>query len=235
MDPFKYFAFISYSHADRSAAKRLYRRLSHYRIPKALKGEYIKKEGRKLPDRLSPIFIDDEEMANASVMEGMREGLERSRFLIVVCSPNSARSPYVNSEVEYFIRNGRGDHIIPYIIDGKPCSGEPETECYPPAMRDRDRLGADVQELKGDAVLRAIAMMLKVDMGVLSQREKQRREGLIISAAAAIVAAALAFGLYNDHMRSRIETENMRYRTSLSNQLLQTGERAEQNGNVRKR
>ena len=36
------------------------------------------------------------------------------------------------------------------------------------------RLGADVRELKGDAALRVIAMMLQVDMGVLAQREKQK-------------------------------------------------------------
>ena len=231
MESYKYFAFISYSHADKSEARKLYRRLNYYRLPATLKGEYYRKEGRRLPDRISPVFIDDEEMANSSVMEGMRSGLERSRFLIVVCSPNSARSSYVNSEVEYFIRSGRGDNIIPYIIDGTPCSGDPETECYPPAMREPDRLGADVRALKGDAALRVIAMMLKVDMGVLAQREKQRRERFIVSAAAVLIAVALAFGVYNNHMRSRIEDENQRYRTSLSNQLLQTGESTELGGN----
>ena len=232
MESYKYFAFISYSHKDKAAAKKLYRRLNDFRLPATLKSEYARKEGREIPDRVSPIFIDDEEMADSSVIEGMKSGLSRSRFLIVVCSPNSAGSAYVNSEVEYFIKSGRGDSIIPYIIDGKPCSGDPKTECYPPAMRDKDRMGADFQELKGDAALRVIAIMLKVDMGVLLQREKQRRERRIISAAAVVVAIALAFGLYNNYMRSRIEEENLKYRTSLSNQLRQTGETIEQGGNV---
>lgn len=231
MDSYKFFAFISYSHLDKRIARKLYRRLNFYRLPKAMKSNYINNEGHELPDRISPIFIDDEEMASLSVMEGMRAGLERSRFLIVVCSPNSAKSPYVNSEVEYFIKNGRGDYIIPYIISGKPCSGDPATECYPEAMRNPDRLGADVQDLKEDAVLRVIAMMLKVDMGVLAQQEKHRREKTIISVAAVLTTIALAFGFYNNYMRKRIEDENWRYRTSLSNQLLQAGESAEQNGN----
>ena len=227
MDFYKYFAFISYSHADKKAARKLYRRLNNYRLPMTLRGEYARKEGRQLPNRISPIFIDDEEMANSSVMGGMMSGLERSRFLIVVCSPNSARSPYVNSEVEYFLRSGRGNYIIPYIISGKPCSGNPATECYPPAMREPDRLGADVRELKGDAALRVIAMMLQVDMGVLAQREKQKRERLIVGTAAVLIAVALAFGLYNNHMRGRIAEENRRYQISLSDQLLQTGENIE--------
>ena len=62
-------------------------------------------------------------------------------------------------------------------------------------MREPDRLGADVRELKGDAALRVIAMMLQVDMGVLAQREKQKRERLIIGTAAVLIAVALAFGL----------------------------------------
>lgn len=232
MDSFRYFAFISYSHVDKLAAKKLYRRLNNYRLPKSVKDEYIKKEGRRLPDRISPIFIDNEEMANSSVLEGMRAGLERSRFLIVVCSPNSAESNYVNSEVEYFIRIGRGDYIIPYIINGKPCSGDPETECFPKTMRERDRYGPDVQELKENAALQVIAMMLNVDMHVLAQRDKQRRERMIISAATFFVVIALAFGFYNNHMRSRIEDENRKYRISLSNQFLQAGENAEEDGNI---
>ena len=154
MDAFKYFAFISYSHKDKKEAKELYRRLTYYRLPVGLAGEVEKKEGRKLPKKLSPIFLDDEEMAKSSVQAAMTDGLSRSKYLIVVCSPNSAKSEYCNSEVQQFIAMGRGDKIIPYIIEGTPCSGNPATECYPEAMRDPDRLGADVVHMQPPGVNR---------------------------------------------------------------------------------
>ena len=84
MDAFKYFAFISYSHKDKKEAKELYRRLTYYRLPVGLAGEVEKKEGRKLPKKLSPIFLDDEEMAKSSVQAAMTDGLSRSKYLIVV-------------------------------------------------------------------------------------------------------------------------------------------------------
>ena len=217
----KFFAFISYSHRDKKAAKYLYRKLNEYRLPVKLLDEY---KAMSLPRRLSPIFIDDEEMAKASVQEGMRSGLARSRFLIVVCSPNSAKSSYVNSEVTHFIEEGRGDSIIPYIIRGVPCSGDPQTECYPPAMRDPDRLGADVQALKGDAVLRVIATMLGVDMGVLAQRDKQRRLRRIALTTIVLVALALGFGFYNYGMRLRIADEHRKMLSSEATRLVASAE-----------
>ena len=87
MEGRKYYAFISYSHRDKARAKRLYRRLERYRLPPKL----VKARQDALPRRLSPIFLDDEEMMGTSVKQGMRRGLSQSRFLVVVCSPNSAK------------------------------------------------------------------------------------------------------------------------------------------------
>ena len=54
-----------------------------------------------------------------------RDNLDKSKYLILICSPNSAKSEYVNDEAEYFIKNGRTDHIIPLIVDGVPHSEYP--------------------------------------------------------------------------------------------------------------
>ena len=123
MEGRKYYAFISYSHRDKARAKRLYRRLERYRLPPKL----VKARQDALPRRLSPIFLDDEEMMGTSVKQGMRRGLSQSRFLVVVCSPNSAKSTYVDDEAAFFVQDEREDHIIPYIIEGTRCSGDPET------------------------------------------------------------------------------------------------------------
>lgn len=205
MEEYKYFAFISYSHKDKKEARALFRRLEYYRLPGKLVDDYKTKKNVHLPKKLVPVFIDDEEMAKQRVSEGMASGLDASRFLIVVCSPNSARSEYVNHEVQHFIEQGRRNHIIPYIIEGVPCSGDPETECYPEAMRDPDILGADAQALKGKAALRVIATMLGVNLGELVQREKQRflrrLGGGVLAGLLALSGAVMTYRYYNVPVR----------------------------------
>lgn len=204
MDQRKYYAFISYCHKDKAKARRLYNRLQRYRLPSSIIREQKVKRGVTLPERLTPVFIDDEEMMGTSVRQGMQRGLSQSRFLVVVCSPNSAKSTYVNYELEYFIQDGRGDHIIPYIIQGSPCSGDPAVECYPPAIRKQDILGADEQQLKEDALLRVIATIIDVDMGVLSRKNKQRKIIQIICSAALVILLLVSLLLYSNDMKQRI-------------------------------
>ena len=57
----------------------------------------------------------------------------------MICSPNAARSQYVNEEIRRYKALGRGDRVIPIIVDGEP--GDPERECFPPALR--FKIGAD--------------------------------------------------------------------------------------------
>ena len=208
MEQRKYFAFISYCHRDKPRAKRLYRRLLRYRLPSNMLRERRKNGQAALPRRISPVFIDDEEMMGTSVKQGMQRGLSQSRFLIVVCSPNSAKSIYVNYEAEYFVRDGREACIIPYIIEGQPCSNDPLTECYPPAIRKADKLGADEQQLKEDALLRVIATILNVDMGVLSRKNKQRRIRQVMAIAAAVIVLLTALLLYSHNMNERIADQH---------------------------
>ena len=204
----KYYAFISYCHRDKPKARRLYRRLQRYRVPRSLIRQQAANGQAAYPARLTPIFIDDEEMMGTSVKQGMLRGLSQSRYLVVVCSPNSAGSAYVNYEAEYFVQDGREDRIIPYIISGTPCSGDPDTECYPPAIRKADRLGADEQQLKEDALLRVIATILDLDMGVLSRKERQRKIRWILCLGAAVVLALTGFTLYSQHMNRRIADQH---------------------------
>ena len=126
MEKRKYHAFISYCHRDKPRAKRLYRRLQRYRVPPRLIRDQMRERQITLPGRLTPIFIDDEEMMGTSVRQGMMRGLTQSRFLIVICSPNSAQSPYVDYEVEFFLRDGRGDRIFPISLKAGPARTTPK-------------------------------------------------------------------------------------------------------------
>ena len=62
--PFKYRAFISYSHSDEKWARWLHHNLETYRIPKHLVG--TETESGPIPHRFAPVFRDREELASAT-------------------------------------------------------------------------------------------------------------------------------------------------------------------------
>ena len=84
---FDYFAFISYSHKDMKIAKRLKKRLQSYHLPTKLHKTYP-----TLPKKLGPIFIDEERLTGGVLQEAIRDNLGSSNYLILICSPNSAKS-----------------------------------------------------------------------------------------------------------------------------------------------
>ena len=98
---FRYWAFISYSHRDAKWARWLHKKLETYRIPGEWLGAPI--GDRPIPRRLFPIFRDRDELASAgNLSDRIREALEASHALIVICSPSAATSPWVNEEVRTF-------------------------------------------------------------------------------------------------------------------------------------
>ncbi len=64
---------------------------------------------------------------------------------IVICSPQAAKSKWVNEEILAFKRLGREDRIFCLIVGGEPNAtdmpGREDEECFPPALR--FRLGQD--------------------------------------------------------------------------------------------
>src|SRR4051794_21123441 len=93
----RYAVFISYRHAtvDRRWAKWLHRTLETYRVPRSLVRD------RGVPARLGRCFRDEEELpVSANLSAEIDKALVSSRFLIVVCSPRTPGSEWVNREVE---------------------------------------------------------------------------------------------------------------------------------------
>ena len=92
---FKYRAFISYSHADTSWAKWLHRALENFTIDKDLVGRET--ATGTIPNALRPIFRDrDDFTAGHALSDQTLAALDASQALIVICSPASAKSHYVN-------------------------------------------------------------------------------------------------------------------------------------------
>ena len=134
--PFKYKVFLSYSHHDKKWGEWLHRALENYKIDKDLVGRQT--PAGSVPKTLRPIFRDrDDFAAGYSLTEQTVAALEASQFLIVICSPRAATSPYVNEEIRRFKAMGRAERVIAIIIDGQP--GDAEQECFPAALRRKVR------------------------------------------------------------------------------------------------
>ena len=210
MPDFRYRAFISYSHQDKSWADWLHKALETYAIPRRLIGQTTL--AGVVPARLAPIFRDREELASATDLDRkVNEALAQSGNLIVICSPRSAASRWVNEEVLAFKRLGRGERIFCLIVEGEPNAGNvpgaDARECFAPALR--HTLGADGQpgaqrcepvaadartdrDGKGNAKLKLIAGLLDLDYDRLKQRElKRRNRRLAAIAAGALVVTTL--------------------------------------------
>lgn len=124
-EDYKYYAFISYSHADSGWADWLHRSLEKFVIPKSLR----KETNFTLPKTLYPIFKDREELPSAAKLgDHITRALTASRYLIVICSPDAAQSDWVNQEVCIFKALGREDRVLCLIVDGEPAASETSSQ-----------------------------------------------------------------------------------------------------------
>jgi tetratricopeptide (TPR) repeat protein len=189
----RYRAFISYSHADAATAAWLHRKLEAWRVPKRMRAE-----NPALPDKLAPVFRDREELGSAGELgPQIQAALADSDALIVLCSPEAARSRWVDSEVRAFRAGGRGDRVFALIVSGEPHSGG-ERECFPPALRESEPLAADLRPGKDGrelALLKLIAGLLGVPLDTLRQREARRRHQrmLAVTSLAVVVMLVTSF------------------------------------------
>jgi len=215
----RYKAFISYSHNDKDWATWLQRSLERYRVPKRLVG--TDGEFGPVPRRLTPVFLDREELSSGADLSGkVKESLDATEALVVVCSPASAKSKWVNEEIRYFRSCGREDHIFALIVDGDPQSQDPDKQCFPSALT----TGADggvIEPLAADArkwadgkllaKLKIIAGILGTRLDGLRRRDMQRRQRLwMTSAGAAMVIALLMTVMAVIAIQARNAAENRR-------------------------
>lgn len=191
---FKYFAFISYSSKDTEWGKRLQRKLEHYRMPATLCSEH---GWKRTP--IKPVFFAPTDIQPGGLTEELQERLRASRNLIVICSPNSARSEWVGKEIEFFHLLGRDKQIHFFIVDGQPHSGNPDTECFNPIVKKLglpEILGANIHEKiyrwpwmnKERAYVQLISKLLGVEFDAIWQRHKR----LLIQKAFAWIAGIIA-------------------------------------------
>lgn len=199
-EEYKYFAFISYNSHDTEWGKRLQKKLEHYRMPATLCSEH---NWPRTP--IKPVFFAPTDIQPGDLSEELQQRLKSSRNLIVICSPNSARSAWVGKEIEYFHSLDRTKNIHFFIVDGIPHSGDPVTECFNPVVEQLglpEILGANIHERvypqpwlnRERAYVQLISKLLGVEFDSIWQRHKRlmrKKVALWCVAALAIVAAII--------------------------------------------
>jgi WD40 repeat protein len=210
---YSYWAFVSYSHRDEKMGAWLHRSLEKFRVPKPLVGR--KHSDTVIPRRFFPIFRDRDELPTAaSLGKQINQALRESRFLIVVCSPNAAKSQWVNEEIKYFKSLGREDRVMCFIVDGEPNAptgqGQQDKECFPPAIRFQvdkngkllktaaNPIAADARrgrDGRRNAFLKLIAGIIGVGFNKLKRRESERRFRAMTVASALMFIMVLSFAI----------------------------------------
>lgn len=186
---YKYKAFISYRHIepDMQAAERLQKLLEAYKPPKSLGA---KKENWR-------IFRDVSELQSSSdLSEIIKNAIESSEYLIVICSPQYKESKWCLQELTRFreLHNNKNTNIITLLVNGDPRESFPEELTYAEVTTTNEKgeevtVKVDVEPLAANIVadnlkdsmkklnteyLRIAAPLLGCDFNDLFQREKRR-------------------------------------------------------------
>ena len=194
----KYFAFISYNSKDIAWGRKLQRKLEHYRMPATLCSE---KGWKGTPIR--PVFFAPTDIQPGGLTKELQDRLGASRNLVVICSPNSARSEWVGKEIAFFHELGRTKNIHFFIVDGIPHSGDPETECFNPIVDKLglpELLGANIHEKtyrwswlnKERAYVQLISKLLEVEFDSIWKRHRRQLVQKIVAWTICFLTACLS-------------------------------------------
>lgn len=232
----KYDAFISYRHADLDLyiAKKVHKALETFKVPKAV----AKKTGKKSIKR---VFRDQEELPIGSDLgDNIESALSQSEYLLVICSPRTPESYWVQKEIDTFISMHGRDHVLAVLIEGEP------GESFPPQLLIDDDgnpvepLAADVRGVsKGEMnrkmkteIMRLAAPLLGCSYDDLKQRHRERKMKRMAAMAAIVAVFALGFGAYNAYNAALIQQNyegkqrnQSKYLADTSLNLLEDGDR----------
>lgn len=228
---YKYWGFISYSHADEKWADWLHKSLETYAVPKQLVGKPTKYG--PIPKRAFPIFRDRDELpSSANLGDKLTAALTGSRYLIVICSPRAVGSQWVNEEIKTFKSLGRESQVLCLIVDGEPyASLNPQLgleECFPEPVRyqiDENRQITDIRtepiaadarkgkDGKPNARLKLLSGMFNVNFSDLKQRDHeraQRRLKQILVGVMVLFVVFLALGINLFYQKKKADQATIR-------------------------
>ncbi len=232
----RYDAFISYRHSDLDmyVAKKLHKGLETFKVPRAV----ALKSGKK---NIKRVFRDQEELPIGSdLSSNIEAALSESEFLIVICSPRTPESYWVQKEISTFIEmHGRG-HVLAVLIEGEPEQSFPSLLLTDDEGNPVEPLAADVRgETKTEVnrklkteIMRLAAPLLGCSYDDLRQRHKERRMKRIAAISSSVALLALLFGAYSAYNAALIrqnyegkQRNQSKYLAETSLSLLKEGDR----------
>jgi tetratricopeptide (TPR) repeat protein len=175
---------------------------------------------------VQPPHDRDELPASGDLGTELRNALTNSRFQIVVCSPRSAKSHWVNEEIKHFKRTHGEFRTLALIVGGEPYSGG-DTECFPPALRFRldeagevsnvaaEPIAADIRTGKDGkrlALLKLIAGITGLKLDALARRDaarRQRQMAIITAMSLSVAVVTIGLAIYAEVQR-RVAEEQRR-------------------------
>ena len=240
----RYKAFISYRHRplDSEYAGKLHKRIERYEVPKDLRKDEEKKQ-----KKLGLVFRDLEELPIADDLdENIRIALDNSEYLIVICSPDTPGSVWVQREIEYFLKHHERKNVLACLVAGTP------EESFPPQLTQiRDESGNlvdTVEPLAANIVadtaqkrnrlfrtesLRLLASLIGCPYDALYRREQRYRTQRMVTAFAVLAAVAAAFIGLLLNRNARIRDQLMETKRNESEMLAYISQIDMQNGNYR--
>jgi len=236
---YKYDAFISYRHTepDKTVATKLQKMLESYKPPKSVCNDF----------KQWHIFRDETELPTSSNLSGdIKEALENSKFLIVICSKKTKESRWCMEEITYFkeLHKGNNSNIITLIVDGEPAEVFPDELCTEliPVKDDVgnisyqshviEPLAASVaakstkeslKKLKTE-FLRIAAPLLGCGYDTLYNRNQKRHVRRLLAIATFIMTFLFAFGLYTSAMLLEINAQKSALQVANDNLKVKTEE-----------
>ena len=217
----RYKAFISYRHQpfDRKVAVTLQKHLETFHPPKQLE----KKEKWR-------VFRDETELpTSADLSQDIREALENSEYLIVICSSMLAQSKWCREEISYFksLHNNSTQNILALLIEGNPGDVFPEELCWSEEIR-KNAEGEEIREkieveplaanITADSerkslkklkteYLRIAAPLLGCRYDDLYQREQKRKIHRSLAVMGGVTVVVGGIGIYSSIMAVRLNEQ----------------------------
>lgn len=233
----EYDAFISYCHKkqDIEVAKNLQRLLEKQKIRL--------KDGGKGTLR---VFRDQSDLSSSRDLWGeISTMLEKSQWLIPICSPPYQSSKWCMKELEYFrkLHENTNKNILPILLEGEREESFPKSllweDIHIPSengeirtiKKEIEPLAADIRsgsqkeilkKLRTREYLRIVAPILGVDFDDLYQRKKRMQRRTLTAAILLFAVASLAIGLYSRYMYRQIADRQSRILKNESIRLANT-------------
>lgn len=216
---YNYDVFISYRHlsSDKKWAKWLLESLETWRAPK----ELIKKG---FPQRIGRVFRDEEELSTSSnLSKSIEKALIHSKYLVVICSKDTAQSVWVEREIKIFKELGRFDRIIVLLINGEPNKSFNRELTFIEEngiIKETEPFYADVRnntfkkdkEIKQTALIKILSCILSCGfdylMNIEKSRYKKRVRNIILALLSLFIILSSASFFIWDYNRTKIEYYN---------------------------